>query len=382
MDTLSLSDIPYPAKEKIENAITGYEQEIRNLKELINVYSSLCTITDLSVLMESILYTFMCRFQVLGAGLFILDAITADVFKLNSNFTGMELNKKLTYSIPAESPIIKTLQQERRVFTLQELQCSLPDGTDISVLSSLHPTLIVPLVFKTHLNGILLLGQKLKRNNNEESREYTTSEKNDIRKIATFCAVSINNVSLMEQASTDLMTHLRNRYYFFTHLNDELELSTSHKLPLAVIMFDIDYFKVVNDTYGHTCGDFVLKEISRLIIEGVRSKDIACRYGGEEIIVMLQNTDLHTAYHVANRIRQKIDAYDFVCKSQHIHVTTSGGIAVYYPDKEPGQISAKELVDKADRQLYTAKTSGRNRIEYKAEVQERQYDTQLYTQTI
>ena len=97
---------------------------------------------------------------------------------------------------------------------------------------------------------------------------------------------------------------------------------------------------------------------------------------------MLQNTDLHTAYHVANRIRQKIDAYDFVCKSQHIHVTISGGIAVYYPDKEPGQISAKELVDKADRQLYTAKTSGRNRIEYKAEVQERQYDTQLYTQTI
>ena len=96
MDTLSLSDIPYPAKEKIENAITGYEQEIRNLKELINVYSSLCTVTDLSVLMESILYTFMCRFQVLGAGLFILDAITADVFKLNSNFTGMELNKKLT----------------------------------------------------------------------------------------------------------------------------------------------------------------------------------------------------------------------------------------------------------------------------------------------
>jgi diguanylate cyclase (GGDEF)-like protein len=125
------------------------------------------------------------------------------------------------------------------------------------------------------------------------------------------------------------------------------------------MIFDIDYFKRVNDTYGHTVGDFVLKEVADLIKSSVRKDDIVARYGGEEFTVILPDLDSDEAYVIAERIRNKIEEHIFAVNDLKIKITISGGISEY-PRLAANDV---ELVNYADRAMYVgAKFRGRNRI--------------------
>jgi len=340
--------------------IQQYEKEIYDLKQLLDISSTLCSSLDLSALMESILYVFMCQMHVLGAGIFILNALEADAFELGTNYTGLEPDRDIVYTIPADSPLIRILTKENTVFTLDDLKEQMPPAGNLSVLSTLEPSLVVPLLLKNHLNGILLLGERIDLG---ESREYSQYEKDQILKLALFAAVAINNAALVERSSTDMMTHLKHKYFFFDRLSDELDLAVAQNLPLAVIMFDVDFFKSVNDNYGHAFGDYVLTSIAGIIMANIRGKDLASRYGGEEFTVMLYNTGKENAMQVAERIRRKAETYDFHFEGRHVHITISGGIAVFSKKGNP-TASSRELVDQADQGLYMAKHNGRNRIVY------------------
>ena len=128
-------------------------------------------------------------------------------------------------------------------------------------------------------------------------------------------------------------------------------------------MFDIDYFKKFNDTYGHECGDYVLIQVASLIKAGLRDEDLASRYGGEEFTALLDNTGKEQAMSVAERIRSTIENYDFSFNNQHLHVTISGGVSVFDINKNPITVP-KKLVTQADQGLYMSKHNGRNRITY------------------
>lgn len=166
----------------------------------------------------------------------------------------------------------------------------------------------------------------------------------------------------LEMAVTDQLTGLYNRRYLASHLTGMFDRAFWTGRPLALMILDIDHFKPINDTHGHDIGDKVIQEISERIKNSVRGIDLACRYGGEEFLVAMPDTDLQFASVVAERLRQEIANHKVTLNGgrDEIAVTVSIGIA----STETGgkDDSAQRLIKRADEALYTAKNGGRNRI--------------------
>lgn len=340
--------------------VSQYEKKIYDLKTLLEISRSLCSTIEFSQLIESILYTCMGQFRVLGAGIFVPEPLDSDYFVLNRNYNGLELDPNVTYRISLSNPLINVITKNDRVFTIDELKAEVPAYADLEPITSLKPSLIVPLVQRNHLDGILVLGEKISL---PEEQGYSSYEKELILTIASLAAVAIYNSTLLERSSTDMMTHLKLKYFFYNVLTDKLDAAMAQNLPLAVIMFDIDFFKRFNDTYGHACGDYVLQTVAKIIRSCIRSCDLASRYGGEEFTVMLDKTGKDDAMTVAERIRQHVEEYDFCYENQHVKVTISIGVTVF--DSEKNLVSSpKQLVDQADQALYVSKRSGRNRVTF------------------
>lgn len=340
--------------------VSQYEKKIYDLKTLLEISRSLCSTIEFSQLIESILYTCMGQFRVLGAGIFVPEPLDSDYFVLNRNYNGLELDPNVTYRISLSNPLINVITKNDRVFTIDELKAEVPAYADLEPITSLKPSLIVPLVQRNHLDGILVLGEKISL---PEKQGYSSYEKELILTIASLAAVAIYNSTLLERSSTDMMTHLKLKYFFYNVLTDKLDAAMAQNLPLAVIMFDIDFFKRFNDTYGHACGDYVLQTVAKIIRSCIRSCDLASRYGGEEFTVMLDKTGKDDAMTVAERIRRHVEEYDFCYENQHVKVTISIGVTVF--DSEKNLVSSpKQLVEQADQALYVSKRSGRNRVTF------------------
>jgi two-component system cell cycle response regulator len=169
-----------------------------------------------------------------------------------------------------------------------------------------------------------------------------------------------DNVQLsIEMAITDALTGLYNRRYMESHVGALVDQAASRGKPLTVLVLDIDYFKSINDTYGHDAGDDVLREFAIRIRKSIRGIDLACRYGGEEFVVVMPETDMAVATLVAERLRRRIASEPFpIQQGAHaIEVTISVGIAALGP-----QDSAATMLKRADQALYRAKRDGRNRV--------------------
>lgn len=169
---------------------------------------------------------------------------------------------------------------------------------------------------------------------------------------------------LMALASIDDLTQLYNRRYFFERFNQEVERAKRYQRPLSCIIMDIDYFKHVNDSYGHLAGDQVLIDIAQILKNNCRQSDLAGRYGGEELIILLPETEAGGAMIIADRIREIIEEHQTVDgKGVVIGVTVSMGVASL-SGTELGNIDKNErIVQYADDALLVAKKGGRNRIE-------------------
>ncbi len=354
-DTTLWETLPPDANK--EEIISYYEAKLYNYGQLLEVSRSLCSTLELPQLIETIIYSIMGQMSVLGGGLFIKESFDSSTFKLGDNHSGLDLNPSYSYEVFSDSKLMALLSSKERVYTIEELEEAIDkDDYDIKALKSLKPSLIVPLFLKNRVNGILVLGERL-------GSAYSDYDKKQILINASIMSIAVNNASLVEQSSTDIMTHLKLKYYFFNALTDKLDSAMSQNLPLSVIMFDIDHFKRFNDTYGHACGDYVLQTVAKIIRSGIRGQDMASRYGGEEFTVMLYAASLEEAKLVAERIRTSIQNYDFAYENQHMKVTISGGIAVFSIDNNPVN-SASQLVNQADQALYLSKRNGRNRVTY------------------
>ena len=158
-----------------------------------------------------------------------------------------------------------------------------------------------------------------------------------------------------------MMTHLKLKFFFFNILEDKLDNAFAQNEKLSIVMFDIDFFKKFNDTYGHACGDYVLQHVAKIIKDSIRDEDMACRYGGEEFTVMLCGTGREEALLVSDRIRKNIEESVLSYEGNEMHLTISGGISVFSVDENPVR-SARILVDQADKALYISKKNGRNQI--------------------
>jgi len=160
-------------------------------------------------------------------------------------------------------------------------------------------------------------------------------------------------------AITDTLTDLHNRRYLYEIAPAIIASAKRYEMPFSVVLFDIDHFKRFNDTYGHLTGDLVLKRVAEVLKKEVRKADYAFRFGGEEFLLLLPETDMKRAFIVAEKIRKSIESVQMVSEEgERLHVTISGGVAEFAKG-----MNLEKIIHDADEALYRAKDAGRNRIE-------------------
>jgi diguanylate cyclase (GGDEF)-like protein len=166
---------------------------------------------------------------------------------------------------------------------------------------------------------------------------------------------------LMQRAQVDALTGLRNRAYLDERLAEEIASSSRTGRPLSLVMIDLDLFKSLNDSYGHPFGDLVLQRVGDTLGRSIRPGDVACRYGGEELAVILPDTNIAGAHAMAERFREQIKALELSPRGKRVIVTASFGVAEALEVSSAGvELRATELVAAADAALYKAKREGRD----------------------
>jgi diguanylate cyclase (GGDEF)-like protein len=157
----------------------------------------------------------------------------------------------------------------------------------------------------------------------------------------------------------DALTEIANKRCLLEFLTRELARAGRHRRPLALLLFDIDRFKVINDTHGHLCGDHVLSELAACVRPVIRAEELFARYGGEEFAIVLPECNAEGAVAAGERLRALVEAHAFRFQDKPVPVTISVGVAVVNGDDS---VSAADLIQRADKKLYEAKRAGRNRV--------------------
>lgn len=165
-------------------------------------------------------------------------------------------------------------------------------------------------------------------------------------------------IALTKMANEDGLTGVWNRQFFDRRIKEECSRHRRFKRTLTVIIFDIDYFKKVNDTLGHPFGDFVLQELTSIIKNRIRDIDLLARYGGEEFIILLPETELNQGVHLAEVLRELTEKHQFIHEGNNVSITISLGVA----STSGSECQLEDLIKRADDALYESKKKGRNRV--------------------
>ena len=176
-------------------------------------------------------------------------------------------------------------------------------------------------------------------------------------RVHTHLTLSAALNKLIQDSETDPLTGLFNRRTFLKRIEEEAMRFRRYQKPFSILFGDIDFFKKINDTYGHAAGDAVLINISNILKTEKREIDQVARWGGEEFLILLPETDVAGAVQHGNKIREMISAKPFIYEGQEINITMSFGVSIYN-----GDTSIEKVIDLADQRLYRAKESGRNKV--------------------
>lgn len=179
----------------------------------------------------------------------------------------------------------------------------------------------------------------------------------DMNKMEVIKKINFMYTQTRQMSVTDALTKLFNRRHFDNEFAREYKRANRYKNDLSLAIIDIDFFKKINDNYGHSCGDYVLKEIAYIMNQNFRQTDILFRYGGEEFTVILTETPQKTACVPLERLRKKIENNKFLFNGKEFSLTVSIGIS-----SNTDYDTAQEMFDEADKALYKAKNNGRNQI--------------------
>jgi diguanylate cyclase (GGDEF)-like protein len=223
-----------------------------------------------------------------------------------------------------------------------------------------------PIIAQGRILGVmhLRIGRREQVESDEAFKLMIESKQIILVRIVEHYSLSLVNLRLHEtlkrQSIQDPLTNLYNRRYMEESLEREFSRCRRHDFPLTIIMIDIDHFKTFNDTYGHTAGDIVLQKLGEFLKKNIREEDIACRYGGEEFVLILPQTSPEPVRQRAEQMRSKVKEDLRIRYQGHIlGITISMGIAGF-PDHG---INLNEILDTADLALYQAKKKGRDRVE-------------------
>jgi two-component system cell cycle response regulator len=231
---------------------------------------------------------------------------------------------------------------------------SLPEGRNVPIL------VLVSEGDRRKLHQALEMGVNDYLTRPVDRNELIARARTQLRKKRYADKLRENVYLSVEMAVTDPLTGLHNRRYLARHLETLLKSNSDCGKRLALLIIDVDYFKAINDNYGHDIGDEVLREFGRRISENIRGIDLACRYGGEEFVVVMPETDPVLAWTVAERLRKSVEITPFRISAPagEIKVTVSIGVA----GSDDPSTTADALLRQADQALYAAKRDGRNRV--------------------
>lgn len=229
--------------------------------------------------------------------------------------------------------------------------------------SRLASVALLPLLRQQRLVGSLNFGSQ---DPDRFTRHHATDFLNHLAAIAAFCLENaVNREKLVRAGLTDVLTGWYNRRYLQSRLREEVILARRYNQTLVCLLIDIDNFKTINDSHGHLCGDTVLREVAYRVKGQIRGSDVAARFGGDELAVLLPHTDLASGVQMAERIRNAVSATPISLNPANaITVTLSIGVAESSPHQsraEP-ELIGEALLQEADGALYQAKSEGRDRV--------------------
>ncbi|MBP2022951.1 diguanylate cyclase (GGDEF)-like protein [Clostridium punense] len=187
-----------------------------------------------------------------------------------------------------------------------------------------------------------------------------------IKALGAYIAIALNNSQKSEDlkakkselellSKTDSLTGIYNRYYIMKKIKEEVEEYSKSRKAFSIVMLDIDYFKTINDVYGHNCGDYILVELSNMVNSILREQDVFARWGGEEFLMLLPDTNHHQAAKLCERLREKVESYNFFYNGNKINTTITFGVAQYNE-----RIGVNSTIKNADLSMYRGKHNGRN----------------------
>jgi diguanylate cyclase (GGDEF)-like protein len=238
-------------------------------------------------------------------------------------------------------------EKDKRFLKPHGLPFNNADGPSASIGTNF---LAVPLKSKDKITGILTLQNR--------PHPFSSDDVNLLSSIANHLNLALTNNRLALLASTDHLTGLLNNGYFQKRLKIEFIKAKRKNKPLSLILADIDHFKKINDDFGHQQGNIILKKIAKILLQNTPPKTIVSRYGGEEFVLVLPNTEKKEAIALANDLKDIIADQLFNLKGNLVNLTMSFGVSNFPEDS----INVTDLIEKADLALYHAKNSGRNKV--------------------
>lgn len=347
------ADLKQSFKEQ-KKLYDGEQRKVRQMSVLHEAVAIISSELELEPLLENLAYQVASLIQAELSALVVLHPETGEIQHFKAN-------------IPREAFPVKTMPEGRGLLGVVLKEGAIIHLDDVTAdprfegLPSGHPflrTLLgVPMVFKGSVIGGLFVANRI------DGSAFTQEDKDLLFMFALQSATAIENARLytktVEMATTDGLTGLVNRRVFQERLAEEFARSERYSRPFSLFMIDIDYFKDINDTYGHQAGDSVLQSLGSLLKKTTRNVDIVARYGGEEFAVILPETDEASAKLASERVRASVTHTPFLLSDgKEIALTVSIGVAAY---PRCGNIK-EEIINRADQALYLAKQTGRNRV--------------------
>jgi diguanylate cyclase (GGDEF)-like protein len=243
---------------------------------------------------------------------------------------------------------------------LLDIQMPQMDGFQVcTLLKKDEKTRDIPIIFLTAQTGEHSVVKGLDLG----AYDYITKPFNErelVSRVSVMLRIRAAEKKMENMALTDVLTGLYNRRFLYQRFDEEISRAKRNNNALSCLMLDIDFFKAVNDTHGHLYGDYVLKEVARLLKENLRGYDALVRFGGEEFVVLLPGAECSDAESVAKKIREKIEMHTF--KEGEISEKITVSIGVFGCSASAIKEDAEEYIKHADAALYAAKESGRNKV--------------------
>jgi diguanylate cyclase (GGDEF)-like protein len=366
------------------------ERRGKQKKELELIYDisvELLRSLDLNELCEKVLDSISCLLNRIDSGfVFLIDRDSGKLKKVASRFKEGTKKEAPRYSRSLVRQVVKKGQAVMMLDTATEDKANLSDSMEKIGVKSV---ICVPVLGKTGTRGAIylqslnvphgfrksdlflltslstpiglatenaLLYSQSKRMEEELQKAKDNLEKEVMNRTSELKKAKDR---LEELSITDGLSGLYNYRYLIKSLESELKRAIRYRTKLSLLLMDIDYFKNFNDTYGHLCGDYVIKTVGKILKSKVRATDVVARYGGDELAVMVIESDTKSALEVAGKLKQEIESYAFQWQTKQLSINLSIGLAIA-PARGIQEVS--DLVEAADRALYQAKRSGRNAV--------------------